>query len=399
MSDIYFGIIIRVEEFTLKRKNSKNRVQKQVIKQKCHTYASKLFDELQFAKSELGGLIGALDKNVIFSKTDLEGVITHTSQAFCNISGYEASELIGKPHSIVRHPDMPSETFRELWEALRTKNHWSGEIKNRRKDGSYYWVISTIEPDYDRSGKHIGYHAVRQNITAQKELEELSKELENWNGYLENEMTQRIRDIIFLNKDIKETQKEVVFTMGTIAENRSKETGNHVRRVAEYSKLLALHYGLDEEESELLRLASPMHDIGKIAIPDAILCKPSGFTQEERDIMNTHPQLGYDMLKHSERTLLKMAAIVSYEHHEKWDGTGYPNAKKGEEIHIYGRITALADVFDALGSDRVYKKAWKIEDILSLFKEQSAKHFDPRLVEIFHEKLDEFLLIRDKFVD
>ncbi len=383
------------EETALKK--SKN--QRGVLQQKCSTHTAKLLEELQRAKAELEDLVSAFDKNVIFSKTDLHGVITQVSQAFCDISGYEASELLGKPHNIIRHPDVPSEVFKGLWESLHATLCWSGEVKNRRKDGSFYWVFSTIEPDYNAEGKHIGYHAVRQNITAQKELQELSKELENWNGYLETEMTERIRDIILLNKDIKETQKEVVFTMGTIAESRSKETGNHVRRVAEYSKLLALHYGLNEDEAELLRLASPMHDIGKVAIADAILCKPSGFTKEERIIMNTHPQLGYDMLKHSERTLLKMAATVAYEHHEKWDGSGYPHAKKGEEIHIYGRITALADVFDALGSDRVYKKAWKLEDIVALFKEQSGKHFDPQLVEIFFDKIDEFLVIRDTFVD
>lgn len=113
--------------------------------------------------------------------------------------------------------------------------------------------------------------------------------------------------------------------------------------------------------------------------------------------MDTHAQLGYDMLKHSSRPLLKMAATIAYEHHEKWDGTGYPNQLKGENISIYGRITALADVFDALGSDRVYKKAWELERILALFKEERGKHFDPQLIDIFLENLEQFLEIRDRF--
>ncbi|MGM0520056.1 MAG: HD-GYP domain-containing protein [Campylobacterota bacterium] len=216
---------------------------------------------------------------------------------------------------------------------------------------------------------------------------------------VQKQVDKGLKKIKNLNKEIENTQKEVVFTMGSIGESRSKETGNHVKRVAEYSKVLAQHYGLPKKEVELLKQASPMHDIGKVAIADSILNKPGRFNEEEREIMNTHAQLGYDMLKHSNRPLLKAAAIVSYEHHEKWDGTGYPNKLKGEDIHIYGRITALADVFDALGSDRCYKKAWEDERIFNLFKEEKGKHFDPKLVDIFFENLDKFLEIREKFKD
>ena len=216
---------------------------------------------------------------------------------------------------------------------------------------------------------------------------------------IETKVQEGLEEIKNLNQEIEKTQKEVVFTMGAIGESRSKETGNHVKRVAEYSKLLALYYGLDEKEAEMLKQASPMHDIGKVAIPDAILNKPGRFDENEREIMNTHAALGYEMLKHSNRPLLKMAAIVANEHHEKWDGSGYPRGLSGENIHIYGRITALADVFDALGSDRVYKKAWDDEKIFNLFKEERAKHFDPKLIDIFFEHLDEFLKIRETFKD
>ncbi len=212
-------------------------------------------------------------------------------------------------------------------------------------------------------------------------------------------MDTALDEITELNKEIEDTQREVVFTMGSIGESRSKETGNHVKRVAEYSKLLALYYGLDEEEAEMLRQASPMHDIGKVAIPDAVLNKPGRFDEEERRIMDTHAVLGYDMLKHSQRQLLLMAATVAHEHHEKWDGSGYPRGLSGESIHIYGRITALADVFDALGSDRVYKSAWDDERIFTLFKEERGKHFDPVLIDIFFGHLEEFLAIRDRLKD
>ncbi|MBU1658588.1 HD domain-containing protein [bacterium] len=202
-----------------------------------------------------------------------------------------------------------------------------------------------------------------------------------------------------LTKEIEDTQKEVVFTMGAIGESRSKETGNHVKRVAEYSKILALACGLSFEDAELLKDASPMHDIGKVAIPDSILNKPGRFDAQERLIMDTHAELGYGMIKNSDRPLLKAASIVAYEHHEKWDGTGYPRKLSGENIHIYGRITALADVFDALGSDRIYKKAWDDERIFALFKEERGKHFDPDLIDLFFDNLDKFLKIREKLKD
>lgn len=217
--------------------------------------------------------------------------------------------------------------------------------------------------------------------------------------YEYDELQSKILEVEKLNKEIEDTQKEVVFTMGAIGESRSKETGNHVKRVAEYSKLFALHFGLDEKEADLLKQASPMHDIGKVAIPDNILNKKGLLTSDERVVMNTHAKIGYEMLRHSSRELLKCAATVAYEHHEKWDGTGYPRGLKGNDIHIYGRITALADVFDALGSSRCYKEAWEDERIFSLFNEQKGKHFDPKLIDIFFDNLDDFLKIREELKD
>ena len=149
----------------------------------------------------------------------------------------------------------------------------------------------------------------------------------------------------------------------------------------------------------LLTHASPIHDIGKVAVPDNILLKPGKLTSEEFNIVKTHTTIGYNLLKNSKREILKAAAIVAHEHHERYDGKGYPRGLKGEEIHIYGRIAAIADVFDALGSPRVYKKAWVINDILKYFKEESGKHFDPKLVDILFDNLDKFLEIKEKYSD
>lgn len=202
-----------------------------------------------------------------------------------------------------------------------------------------------------------------------------------------------------LNQEIEQTQKEIIFIMGEIGESRSKETGNHVKRVAEYSKVLALNYGLSPIESELIKVASPMHDIGKVSIPDDVLKKPGKLTDEEFEIIKTHSNTGFDLLKNSNRQILKSAAIIAHQHHEKWNGTGYPQGLKGEEIHIYGRITAIADVFDALVSDRCYKKAWELDRVINLFKEERGVQFDPRLVEIFLNCLEEILALKDEYTD
>ncbi len=229
-----------------------------------------------------------------------------------------------------------------------------------------------------------------------EELAELNKTLEQ---RIEEEVKARISAELAHEHEIENTQKEVIMTMGTICEGRSRETANHVRRVAEYSALLARLSGLPVAEEEILRIASPMHDIGKVAIPDAILNKPGRLTDEEYAHMQEHASLGYEMLSGSSRPIIQAAAIIAHQHHEKYDGSGYPNRLAGEEIHIYGRITALADVFDALGSDRVYKKAWPLEKVLEFIREQRGKHFDPQLVKLLFEELDEFLAIREKYRD
>ncbi len=227
------------------------------------------------------------------------------------------------------------------------------------------------------------------------ELGEISLAMKNMAGSIKD----GIHQIESLSDEIINTQKEIIYTMGEIAETRSKETGNHVKRVAEYSKILALKLGLSLENAEMLKLASPMHDIGKVGIPDEILNKPGKLTPDEFEIMKTHAQMGYDMLKHSNKPILQAASIVSKEHHEKYNGKGYPRGLKGEDIHIFARITAVADVFDALGSDRVYKKAWEDEKIFELFNSEKGEHFDPKVITAFFDSLDEIKIIRERFKD
>lgn len=202
-----------------------------------------------------------------------------------------------------------------------------------------------------------------------------------------------------LHKEVEDSQREVVFVLSEAIEQRSKETGNHVRRVGEFSRLLGQLYGLDDKDIDILTMASPLHDAGKIGIPDAILNKPGKHDDDERRIMKQHATMGKDLLAGYKRPLLKAASIIAGEHHEKWDGSGYPEGKHGEDIHIFGRITALADIFDALASDRCYKKAWPIEEVLDYVKQESGKTFDPKLVSLLLDNLDDFLAIRERYAD
>ncbi|MBN2533699.1 MAG: DUF3369 domain-containing protein [Spirochaetales bacterium] len=204
-----------------------------------------------------------------------------------------------------------------------------------------------------------------------------------------------IYDNIYLTREIEDTQSEILYTLGEVVETRSHKICNHVKRVAEYCKILALKYGLSKEEAELLKKASPMHDIGKVGILDTILNKPSRLSEEEFGVVKKHTTIGHQIFKKSERKLLKAVAIIALQHHERWDGKGYPGGLKGEEIHIFGRITCLADIFDVLGNNRIYKTAWPLEKILSYIKEQKGKIFDPGLVDIFLMNLDEILTIRN----
>lgn len=232
-------------------------------------------------------------------------------------------------------------------------------------------------------------------IEAKKQINHLDKEILN----IFHRNILAAFESLCLNKEIEETQKEILYLLGEVTEARSEETGNHVKRVSKYSKILAEKYGLSQREIMLISMASPIHDIGKVAIPDSILLKPGKLTPEEFDIVKTHTTIGYNLLKGSDRELLKSAAIIAHEHHERYDGGGYPRGLKGDEIHIFGRIVAVADVFDALGSPRVYKKAWVMNDILNYFREERGKHFDPDLVDILFDNLDEFIKIKEKYSD
>lgn len=202
-----------------------------------------------------------------------------------------------------------------------------------------------------------------------------------------------------LRDEIEGTQRDMVYMLGEAIETRSRETGQHVRRVAEYCRLIALGIGLSEREAEILHIASPLHDLGKIGVPENILHKPGKLTKEEWVVMKSHAEQGFEMLSRSDREILRAAAIIAGQHHERWDGGGYPKGISGEDIHIFGRITAVADVFDALASRRCYKEPWSFEQIMDYLAEQKGRHFDPDLISWVQENPSKMFSVLQSFPD
>ena len=206
-------------------------------------------------------------------------------------------------------------------------------------------------------------------------------------------------EALLLKQEIKETQLTLVTTLGEAVESRSKETAAHVHRVGAYSALLGQLHGLDSTQVNALLNAAPLHDIGKIGTPDRILNKPGALDNDEWRVMKKHSKQGYDILSKSDKPLLRLAATIAYQHHEHWDGNGYPQGLKGEQIDIHARITAVADVFDALCCKRCYKDAISPEAARAIILDESGTHLDPALVALFDQNFDQFLDVRQRYPD
>ncbi|MEI6132936.1 MAG: HD domain-containing phosphohydrolase [Bacillota bacterium] len=198
------------------------------------------------------------------------------------------------------------------------------------------------------------------------------------------------------SRELELVHQKMVVVMEGISIEQAAETSEHIRNVSDISYLLAKAYGLSDEESELLRLASPLHDVGKCAVPPEILNKPSRLNEREYEIMKTHSQAGHNALKDTDHRILDIAAIIALQHHEKFNGRGYPNGLIGDEIHIYAQITALADVYDALLSPRVYKMAYSVEETIRIIKRERGEHFNPKLVDLFLQIIEKQNLIERK---
>jgi two-component system, response regulator RpfG len=207
------------------------------------------------------------------------------------------------------------------------------------------------------------------------------------------------RQVDVATQQIVARERETLLRLGRAGEYRDEDTGNHVLRMAKYSRIIAEELGLAEIECEDIEFAAPMHDIGKIGIPDQILLKPGKLNDNEWSIMQRHTVIGHSILTNSQSRYIQLGSVIALNHHEKFDGSGYPSGLKGREIPLVARIVAVADVFDALVTERPYKKAWATQDALNLLKEQSGKHFDPQCVEAFFDRLDDIKRIKLELKD
>lgn len=279
------------------------------------------------------------------------------------------------------------------------------QLKNDRNGDDYLPVlVLTAQTDMetrlraldlgarDFVTKPFQHAEVLQRIHNSLEIRYLYKQQKEYSHTLEDKVFEA-------TSELRKSQLDIIRCLGRAGEYRDNETGEHVIRMSKNCQVLALAVGLSEKEAEQILYASPMHDVGKIGIPDNVLLKPGKLTPEEWEIMQTHAKLGAEILADNESEMIELARTIAITHHEKWDGSGYPNGLSGEDIPLVGRIAAICDVFDALTSWRPYKKAWSVEEAVALLEDNAGSHFDPYLVPKFIEILPDILAIRAEHQD
>ena len=226
----------------------------------------------------------------------------------------------------------------------------------------------------------------RLKIEYPDEIGELAFDFNNMTSNLDrayNKLKEYALDEAIAKKEVFNRERETLEILGRASDYKDEETGAHIVRVSSYSLLIAQAHGMDKAMQDLLYYSAPLHDIGKIGIPDSILLKLGKLTEKEKEIMETHTTMGYEILENFSSKYLKAGAVIAISHHERYDGTGYPKGLKGDEIPLFGRIVSLADVFDALSTKRPYKDPWTFEEITAFFKDEKGNHFDPSLVDLF----------------
>lgn len=292
--------------------------------------------------------------------------------------GLQLAELV-MPDLILLDINMPQMTGYEVCRRLK--------LMKKIRDIPVIFLTANDGSDFEEIGFKMGavdYISKPFNATVLKARVKTHIDLYTLQSNLQEQVDKGIEEIRKLNY-------EITYISASIAEMKSKETGQHLRRVSEFCYLICKFLGKSEADCEKIKLASVLHDIGKVAIPDEILNKPSKLSNEEWEVMLSHSQLGYDMLIDCEFESMKLASIIALEHHERWDGKGYPHGKKEEEIALVGRICAVADVFDSLLDRRVYKEPWKEERVKEYFSSMSGSQFDPQITDILLENFDMFI--------
>lgn len=318
----------------------------------------------------------------------LKGILKKNYRTKAAVDGYTALKIANssyKPDLILLDVMMPEIDGYEVCKKLKEKPN--------TKNIPIIFVTAKNETEDEAKGLELGaadYLTKPVNSAIVKARIQTHLALYDQNRHLEQKVEER-------TKELKKTRLEIIQRLGRAAEYKDNETGLHVIRMSHYSRVIAEKLDYGKDWSELIFQAAPMHDIGKIGVPDKILLKPGKLDAEEWNIMRKHPLFGYEIIGKHESELLKLSREVAISHHEKWNGSGYPYGKKEIDIPLSGRIIAIADVFDALTSERPYKKAWTVEKALEVINNDSGIHFDPELVRIFNKSLDEILAIKEMY--
>lgn len=338
-----------------------------------------IIDDQSTSRQILEELVSSLDKDIVtesFADPMTALAWVHSNQPDLVLTDYKMPRMNGVSFTL---------RFRALYPETPLVMITSIEDREIR-----YQALEAGATDFlTKPVDHTECRARCRNLLTLRQQQLIIKDRARW---LEDQVRQA-------TDEIRTREQETLLRLAKAGEYRDEETGCHVLRMARYSSLIAERMGLSEEDCHVIETAAPMHDIGKIGTPDNILLKPGALDAGELAIMRTHARIGYEILKDSPSKYLQMGAVIAHGHHEKFDGSGYPNGLAGEAIPLPARIVAVADVFDALTSQRPYKKAWSAQDAVQFLQAEQGRHFDPVCVQAFLSQLDKVLIIRQQLQD
>lgn len=323
--------------------------------------------------------------------TDVDGVIVKVNCGFEKITGFCNEELLQQSIDLLQKSILPDLKFKEILKKLKKENTWHGELKGKKKNNESWVVSITFSPIRNEEAQVFAYAGIFKDVTSQREVEQA---------------------LISSLQQMNQAQEAIIFGMARLAEHRDNDTGFHLERIRNYCKLLAealLEHEMypdiiDSDFIQMLYRTAPLHDIGKVGIPDYILLKSDTLTEYEFDIMKSHTLIGFNTLNsilkiYGDLPFLKMGIEIAYCHHERWDGSGYPQGLKKDAIPLSAQILSIVDVYDALTTERSYKKAYAHSAALESIKKERGKHFSPKILDIFVEIADEINKIRESFTE
>jgi PAS domain S-box-containing protein len=323
--------------------------------------------------------------------TDVDGVIVKVNRGFEKITGFCNEELLQQSIDLLQKSILPDLKFKEILKKLKKENTWHGELKGKKKNNESWVVNITFSPIRNEEAQVFAYAGIFKDVTSQREVEQA---------------------LISSLQQMNQAQEAIIFGMARLAEHRDNDTGFHLERIRNYCKLLAEALVehemypdiIDSDFIQMLYRTAPLHDIGKVGIPDYILLKSDTLTEYEFDIMKSHTLIGFNTLNsilkiYGDLPFLQMGIEIAYCHHERWDGSGYPQGLKKDAIPLSAQILSIVDVYDALTTERTYKKAYAHSAALASIKKERGKHFSPKILDIFVEIADDINKIRESFTE